>query len=171
MYVKLVVAKGKPKCREIPLPPTIFVIGRGPQCHLRPHCSRVSKLHCAIARWAGKVVVRDLKSSNGTFINDRRINGEVKVADGDTLRVGSLRFTFRIKTETDPPMQVQVVRVSDVKWLLETQSDPFTLSPNETLVKELADQPLDAAHTAPENGCDPVSAGQYLLDYLHVPHR
>ena len=60
MHVKLVVAKGKAKCREIPLPPTIFVIGRGSQCHLRPHCSRVSKLHCAIARWAAD----DLRSTN-----------------------------------------------------------------------------------------------------------
>ena len=73
MEVRLIVREGKSRGRDIPLPSTIFVIGRGQQCHLRPHCRLVSKLHCAIARWAGKVVVRDLKSSNGTYINNHRI--------------------------------------------------------------------------------------------------
>jgi len=80
MAAKLNVVEGKHKDREIPLPETIFLVGRDRQCHLRPHCELVSKLHCAIAAWAGKVRVRDLKSRNGTFLNGKQIDGEVNVA-------------------------------------------------------------------------------------------
>src|SRR5262249_47976308 len=62
MEVKLVVETGSARGRVIPLPTTVFTIGRGSKCHLRPHSLEVSKLHCAIAHWAGKVSVRDLKS-------------------------------------------------------------------------------------------------------------
>ena len=36
MEVKLVVVQGRPMGKEIPLPSTVFVIGRGAKCHLRP---------------------------------------------------------------------------------------------------------------------------------------
>ena len=43
MEVKLVVLTGKQKNREIPLPRTIFLIGRGKECHLRVHSALVSR--------------------------------------------------------------------------------------------------------------------------------
>jgi predicted component of type VI protein secretion system len=166
MQVKLVVVNGKAKNREVPLPPTIFVIGRGPKCHLRPHCALVSKLHCAIAQWAGKVVVRDLKSANGTFVNNKRIKGEERVANGDTLRVGTLEFTIQIKIETNPPMPLPVIHEGDVKWLIESPSDSFTLNPNETLVKDLPPDFLEPSGACTETNHAAVSAGQFLRDYL-----
>jgi pSer/pThr/pTyr-binding forkhead associated (FHA) protein len=165
MEVKLQVAQGKAKGREIPLPPTVFLIGRGSQCHLRPHCQLVSKLHCAIACWAGKVVVRDLKSANGTFVNDERISSEMRIRDGDTLRVGSLTFTFRVKVELEPEMPVPVVRRGDVRWLLESAPDDSGL--------RLADtgefDALNLAQEAARANKATLSAGQYLRDYLKKP--
>ncbi len=101
MEVKLLVLEGKHKDREIPLPETIFLIGRDKQCHLRPHCQLVSKLHCAIAAWAGKVRVRDLKSRNGTFLNGQPVQGEVLVGDGDRLQVGRAHIRAIGETEVD----------------------------------------------------------------------
>lgn len=181
MQVKLVVVEGKPQGREIPLPSTIFVIGRDAQCHLRPHSQLVSKYHCAIARWAGKVVVRDLKSSNGTFVNDRRIKGEAAVRDGDRLRVGNLVFGFRIAAN---PAQtpVQIVDEGDVRWLMESPSDSFVLDPNcGTHICELAADLLEDSSPGIDTGARPksgempaanaagsadLSAGQYLRDYF-----
>src|SRR5262245_43551614 len=128
MNVKLVVLEGKHRGREIPLPETIFLIGRDPQCHLRPHCQGVSKLHCAIAAWAGKVRVRDLKSSNGTFLNGRPIRDEVGAGDGDRLQVGTLVFAFRIKAEDDAPQRAPVSE-RDVEWLLDSPNDSAVLDP------------------------------------------
>jgi pSer/pThr/pTyr-binding forkhead associated (FHA) protein len=166
MEVKLVVAQGKAKGRVIPLPPTVFLIGRGNQCHLRPHCTLVSKLHCGIARWAGKVVVRDLKSANGTFVNDQRVQGEVRIHDGDRLRVGSLTFTFQVKVnEEDLP--VQVVREGDLRWLLEAPEDSAALKTSDTHCYEMAELLREGA-PKPSSKVS-VSAGQFLRDYVKKP--
>jgi predicted component of type VI protein secretion system len=125
--VKLIVLEGKHKDREIPLPETIFMIGRDKQCHLRPHCASVSKLHCAIAAWAGRVRVRDLKSRNGTYLNGQRIEDEVVVRDGDQLRIGSLVFSFRIKTDDGVPIGAPITS-GDVQWLLDSASDSGLLA-------------------------------------------
>lgn len=179
MEVRLVVTEGKWRGRNIPLPLTVFLIGRGNKCHLRPHCRLVSKLHCAIARWAGKVVVRDLKSVNGTFVNGQRVQGEVRVLDGDTLQIGTLSFSFRISPICNPEMPVQVVAESDVKWLMDSPSDSFVLNPGlNTTVTEVPPgffDEVDTAVAAPrladmgtevKNGNRAVSAGQLLRDYF-----
>src|SRR5262249_35687408 len=135
MDVRLVVVEGVHKDRVIPLPLTVFVIGRGPQCHLRPHCTQVSNLHCAIARWAGKVLVRDLKSANGAYLNDQRIHGEVVAHDGDVLRVGRLVFAFHIHIyEADPVPRPVVVDQVELEWLMASPSDSVTLEPTQRTV-------------------------------------
>src|SRR5262245_17644351 len=129
MEVKLIVLEGKNKDREIPLPETIFLIGRDHQCHLRPHCQGVSKLHCAIAAWAGKVRVRDLKSRNGTYLNGQPINGEVVAGDGDQLQVGTLVFAFRIKNDEGAPLAAPIKDERDLEWLLSAPADSSVLMP------------------------------------------
>jgi pSer/pThr/pTyr-binding forkhead associated (FHA) protein len=165
MEVKLVVAHGPLQGRVVPLPPTVFLIGRGPRCHLRPHCRLVSKLHCAIARWAGKVVVRDLKSANGTFVNDCRVQGETRVNDGDTLKVGTLAFTFRIHTG-DEVLPFQVILPGDVQWLMDEPSDSPVLRVIETQRVDVCSMNLGAPD---EPGT--LSAGEYLRDHLRPPNR
>jgi pSer/pThr/pTyr-binding forkhead associated (FHA) protein len=122
MEARLIVTEGKYQGCEIPLPETIFLIGRDRQCHLRVHCELVSKLHCAIAAWAGKVRVRDLKSRNGTLLNGEAINGEVTAVDGDRLQIGSLIFGFQIKTQGFDAFGSPIDK-EDVKWLLESPAD------------------------------------------------
>ncbi len=43
--------------------------------------------------------VRDLDSTNGTFVNGNRIEGEVLVGDGDSLQIGSLIFHLAMQTD------------------------------------------------------------------------
>jgi predicted component of type VI protein secretion system len=179
MDVRLVVNPGKGKTREIPLPGTVFLIGRGAKCHLRPHCRLVSKLHCAIASWAGKVAVRDLNSANGTFINKEMVRGEVRINDGDVLQVGSLTFTFRISLKTDDALPVPIVRETDLSWLMESPADSAVLSPDQTTkIKIPADlfpdtfgDPAAASGLADDEpaaarGKPLVSAGDYLREYF-----
>jgi pSer/pThr/pTyr-binding forkhead associated (FHA) protein len=123
MEAKLLVLNGKHKDREIPLPRTMFLIGRDAECHLRLHSHQVSRRHCAIACWAGKVLVRDLKSANGTFVNNQRIAGEVKVGDGDRLQVGPLAFVFRLKNPAGPDEPPEPITPGSLRWLLEHARD------------------------------------------------
>jgi pSer/pThr/pTyr-binding forkhead associated (FHA) protein len=167
MEVKLVVIDGRPRGMEIPLPSTVFVIGRDPKCHLRPHCELVSQMHCAIARQGGRVVVRDLQSANGTIVNDQPIKGQVAVKDGDSLRVGTLVFAFRIAVIPNHPMPVQVIDEEDVDWLMKSPSDSAVLEPSQTTrLGHIALEPDGGPHT---RGSRSVSAGEYLKDYLKRP--
>jgi predicted component of type VI protein secretion system len=127
MNVKLVVLNAEHHNREIPLPRKIFLIGRDAKCNLRPRSPLVSRRHCAIAVWAGRVKVRDLKSANGTFVNDERIVGEVKVKHGDRLQVGNLVFSFSFPEEMqelqemspEVPEVVQAALPDDpLEWLM-----------------------------------------------------
>lgn len=57
--------------------------------------STVSRRHARIViDERGVVVVDDLGSKNGTYVNDRRVTSPMPVADGDRVRTGSLVFTF-----------------------------------------------------------------------------
>lgn len=100
MKVKLVVAQGVHEGREIPIAGVQFVIGRDPQCQLRPSSPAISKKHCAILIKGNKVFVRDFGSTNGTFADGVAIQGEVEVVDKTLLKVGPLDFRMSIEMPT-----------------------------------------------------------------------
>jgi adenylate cyclase len=70
-------------------------IGRHPKNSIRLHDREVSKYHAIIELRGGVFWLRDLNSSNGTFVNNKRIS-ESKLTDGDTLAFGSMRLSFRV---------------------------------------------------------------------------
>jgi pSer/pThr/pTyr-binding forkhead associated (FHA) protein len=168
MEVKLTVTNGQAKGRVIPLPGTVFLIGRGKQCHLRPHCRLVSKLHCAIAVWAGKVAVRDLKSTNGTFVNGEAVHGEISMHDGDVLRVGTLEFKVTIQLSPEEKLAVPVVHESEVRWLVDSDQDVTALKSPQTLLDATL---LAAEHPSASSSEGALSAGDLLRDYLRQRKR
>ena len=58
----------------------------------------VSRRHCSVERSGSKIMVRDLKSTNGTLVNGTRVELEV-LKDGDRIRVGSTEFRLVITAE------------------------------------------------------------------------
>lgn len=97
MKLSLVVAQGVHTGKTIPVAAADFVIGRDPQCQLRPASPAISKQHCGIATREGKVFVRDCGSTNGTFLNGEQIAAEREAKSGDRLRVGPLEFDILIE--------------------------------------------------------------------------
>jgi pSer/pThr/pTyr-binding forkhead associated (FHA) protein len=93
MKISLVVASGVHQGKPVPIPGTQFLIGRDEGCHLRPASPAISKKHCLLLVRGDKAFVRDMESTNGTFVNDEQITGERELADGDRLRVGPLDFS------------------------------------------------------------------------------
>jgi pSer/pThr/pTyr-binding forkhead associated (FHA) protein len=69
-----------------------FLIGRGSDCDLRLAVSAISRHHCLLRFSAGEATLSDLGSSNGTFVNDKRVRSQVTLHTGDEIRVGSCRF-------------------------------------------------------------------------------
>jgi pSer/pThr/pTyr-binding forkhead associated (FHA) protein len=101
MKLSLVVTTaGKAEGQVIPVRLSQFVIGRDPQCNLRPASALISKRHCAILIKNGAVFVRDFDSTNGTFLNDKQIQGEIEIKHDDLLKVGPL--TFKVAIEGQP---------------------------------------------------------------------
>jgi predicted component of type VI protein secretion system len=98
----VVLTEGKSIGKSIPITLSQFVIGRDPQCQLRPASAVISKRHCALLVRDGKVFLRDFDSTNGTFVNDQPIKGEVELHHEDRLKVGPL--VFAVKIETSPPV-------------------------------------------------------------------
>jgi DNA-binding winged helix-turn-helix (wHTH) protein len=81
---------------EVALPPGENVLGREGEGIILVQSSTVSRRHARIVIHAKGGVIEDLASKNGTYVNDRKVNGPTPVADGDQVRIGSLLFTFRL---------------------------------------------------------------------------
>jgi predicted component of type VI protein secretion system len=103
MKLSLVVAQGVHAGKVIPVTSAEFVIGRDPQCQLRPASPAISKQHCALTIREGKAFVRDCGSTNGTFINGEQVAAEREVKSGDQLKVGPLEFVLRIEATATVP--------------------------------------------------------------------
>jgi pSer/pThr/pTyr-binding forkhead associated (FHA) protein len=54
----------------------------------------VSRNHAEIVRMGTSVKVRDLGSTNGTFVNGVQVTGEVELKPGDQVQFGAVRFRF-----------------------------------------------------------------------------
>lgn len=96
MKVGLKVIHGSNAGRVVNIPVREFLIGRKDGCHLRPSSDLISRKHCMIKITDAGVIVRDLKSRNGTFINDELVQGERELKYGDRLKVGKLEFQILI---------------------------------------------------------------------------
>lgn len=64
--------------------------------------SQVSRHHAAISREAGGFALQDLRSSNGTFLNEQRITEPCILHDGDRIRVGNTSLVFCAGTASTP---------------------------------------------------------------------
>jgi pSer/pThr/pTyr-binding forkhead associated (FHA) protein len=87
-----VLTSGKSEGKTIPITLPQFVIGRDPECQLRPASALISKRHCAILTRGDRAFVQDFGSTNGTFVNDEPVQGERELRDQDQLKVGPLAF-------------------------------------------------------------------------------
>ncbi len=98
MKVQLIVVRGKPEGKVIPLAGPKFKIGRGETCHLRPNSEQVSREHAEFTIESSAVIVRDLGSRNGTLVNGKALTTEAcKLKDRDLVQVGPLTFAVSIQ--------------------------------------------------------------------------
>jgi pSer/pThr/pTyr-binding forkhead associated (FHA) protein len=98
MKVQLIVVRGKPEGKVIPLAGSSFKIGRGETCHLRPNSEQVSREHAEFTIESSSVIVRDLGSRNGTLVNGKALTSEpCTLKDRDLVQVGPLTFAVSIQ--------------------------------------------------------------------------
>ena len=78
------------------IPPGRSTIGRAPPTGIVVDDESVSRRHASVARDGGHVVLSDLRSTNGTWINGRRLpgGGSQELHAGDTVRLGQVSMAF-----------------------------------------------------------------------------
>jgi serine phosphatase RsbU (regulator of sigma subunit) len=79
--------------RELVFDRTI-VVGRGGMVDLEVTDSSVSRRHAQVFNEADGWFVRDLGSANGTFVNGRRVAGDIALSHGDVVRLGSIALDY-----------------------------------------------------------------------------
>lgn len=84
-------AGGEPEV--LPLAELPFTIGRGDSVDLTIPSARVSREHAVIERQGTHFRIRDLRSTNGTYLNGKKIQDAI-LADGDVLAIADAEFTF-----------------------------------------------------------------------------
>jgi pSer/pThr/pTyr-binding forkhead associated (FHA) protein len=70
----------------------IKTVGRASRADFILDVALVSRVHCRLTAGDDQLEVVDLKSTNGTFVNDKRID-KARLATGDRLRVGRVEMT------------------------------------------------------------------------------
>ena len=73
-----------------------MVVGRDPGCHRVIERSTVSGRHARFRRSGGRIILEDLGSSNGTYVNDHRVEGPTEVRAGDLIVLGSDAFRLEL---------------------------------------------------------------------------
>lgn len=79
-------------------------IGRDESVEIQIMDAGISRHHACISRDAGTYLLQDMGSRNGTFANNRRVEGTHPLADGDKVQIGVmtiLKFTFDDAPEAD----------------------------------------------------------------------
>ena len=82
--------------REVTLGGTPLVLGRAPESSIVLNDPKVSRAHCRIALSQGDVIATDPRSTNGTLIDQRRIEGAVRLRPGSLLHTGFIRYNIAI---------------------------------------------------------------------------
>jgi pSer/pThr/pTyr-binding forkhead associated (FHA) protein len=103
--------------KEVPVGSRAVGIGRSPDNDLPVDNLAVSNYHARVYFEAGRLVVEDLGSLNGTFVNDLRVE-RATLHDGDAIHVGKHRI--RVDATGDAPIQMDSGRKTNAPRINET---------------------------------------------------
>ena len=101
MNPRLTILTGALAGRTHPVGTSRITLGRDASCAVRfdPQGDvEVSARHAEIRIEDGRAIIRDANSTNGTYVNDRRISGERQLDDGDEIRLGANGPRLRFET-------------------------------------------------------------------------
>jgi len=92
---QLLVTRGRASRGSLSLDRPVITIGRDPANDLVLMDEQVSRQHAQIRQETGGAVIYDLNSTNGTFVNGKRITGPCPLRPGDVIAVGDTELVFQ----------------------------------------------------------------------------
>lgn len=174
MTVALVTFGKSGERKDFTLEKKTTVIGRKPDADLRVPLSDVSRAHCEVTLNGKAATIRDLGSSNGTFINGERVDDDVKLAAGDRIRIGSITFVVQIDGEpakigidaVRPPAVQTKPQAATGKKAMSDAATEVGASPADADLDDLDDLDLDDLDMDDLSDVDLSDEGSGALDEL-----
>lgn len=135
--------------RDVPISDGDVVLGRSHNAGIRIDDPSVSRSHALLSLREGRAIIRDLGSSNGLFVNGRKVAGQVPVADGDTIGLGSATAVLSIVAPPDLELKTAMIP---------TMPAGATHRPSETVTRFITTADVPAAAPAPAPAAAPARA-------------
>ena len=123
----LVLYSGPEPGQRYALPEGTLALGRAPDCQLPLDSPGISRRHAEFEVAGDRVTLRDLGSVNGTHVNERRIEGSVRLNDGDMLRVGEVMLKFYPRDSLDALLHDRIYRLATVDELTEVYTRRYVM--------------------------------------------
>ncbi|MBP6899385.1 MAG: GGDEF domain-containing protein [Burkholderiaceae bacterium] len=110
----LVLYSGDQIGKRFVLEPGTQILGRAADAGVLLDDPSLSRRHAQLQVGADGVVLVDLDSANGSWVNDRRITAPQRLADGDRLRLGKVRLRYLVQDNPEARVQDQLWRLATV---------------------------------------------------------
>ncbi len=131
----LVVIYGQEMGRRVRVTTEPLVIGRSPKCEIQVDQESVSRNHCRIRFEGGEFLVRDLGSTNGTYVNDDLVHDDGRLRHGDQLKVGRTILKFIAGDNVEVEYHEEIYRLMTTDGLTQLHNKRYF---DEMLDREVA---------------------------------
>ncbi|KAA3647728.1 MAG: FHA domain-containing protein [Chloroflexi bacterium] len=152
----------------------LVAIGRDSSNEVTLATPQVSRYHAQIEKVGQRFRLKDLNSSNGTFVNDQRVEGEVWLTQDDVVRIGPYRFDMGVESlaQYDESGEIHVDVYGLNKWVRSDlnilQDISLAINPREFVV--VVGQSGGGKSTLVDSiaGYRPATHGQVLVNGINV---
>ena len=122
----LVVLYGPKLGRRFVLGHAEQVVGRTPDCAIALDADSVSRKHARIYFAEGSYWMEDLGSTNGSFVNDRRVDRS-RIGAGDILRIGGVILKFLSGSDVETSYHEEIYRLTILDGLTQVHNKRYFL--------------------------------------------
>lgn len=114
-----------------------MTIGRSPENEIVINEQSVSRQHVRLVQMGESVEIFDMKTTNGTYINDKQVSSGVTLQDGDVLRLGTILLKFYAHNNIDSIFHDRIYRMATIdagtqifnrKYMMEALESEFKFS-------------------------------------------
>jgi two-component system, cell cycle response regulator len=131
----LVVIHGLDLGRKYDLMRETTVVGRSSKADIHIDQDAISRNHAKVTASGGRVTIKDLGSTNGTYVNDELLTDDYQLRNGDLVKIGRTIFKFIAGGNIEAAYHDEIYRLTTVDGLTQIYNRRYF---EETLERELA---------------------------------